>query len=82
MNTLTSRKSVLDCDGENEIIFDDAEFGFPKRQLDEIQRLHNNGVHYQDISEKVQRCPYEVVLALLHMVKKGRKIKSIWEVLK
>lgn len=82
MNTISNKKAILSCDGENEILFPDAEFGFPKDQLNQIQRLHNNGVHYQDISEIVQRCPYEVMLALLHMVKAGRKIKPIWEVIK
>lgn len=82
MNTLTDKKPFLEQEGSNVIILDDLEFGFPKWQLNKIQELHNNGVHYQNISIEVKRCPYEVMLALIHMVKTGRKIKPIWEVLK
>lgn len=67
---------------DNVIILSDLEFNFKRSQLNRIQELHNNCVHYQDISIEIKRCPYEVMLALIHMVKTGRKIKPIWEVLK
>ncbi len=54
------------------ILLDDLEFGMSKEQLREITDLHNEGMKYEDISERVQRHPVEVIVALLHQAKDNR----------
>ncbi|MGM8212608.1 hypothetical protein ACLIBH_07420 [Virgibacillus sp. W0430] len=44
----------------------DLEFRMHKEQLQVITDLHNNGIHYEDIAQKIKREPIEVIIALLH----------------
>lgn len=59
------------------IILDDLEFAFRKEQLDKIRELHNGGMHFAEISKKIHRNEYEVVAALLHLVKRGHAMRPL-----
>lgn len=61
------------------ILLDGLEFAMPKKQLKRITKLYNLGLTYREIAEKEQRDPYEVVLALLHQVKKGQEMRSFYD---
>lgn len=70
MNTLDQKKfDSLDPNEENIILLDSLEYGMSKKQLDRITKLHNSGMKFEEISKKVERDPYEVVLALLHQAR-------------
>lgn len=73
MNTRRDFVQMLDKrkQGEYEIALDGLEFCFPKKQLEEIKKLNHEGYSYKHISEKVKRNEYEVIIALLHICKKG-----------
>lgn len=58
-----------------EILLDDLEFVMPKKQLKEIKCLHNEGRTVKEIAKYEQRNTYEVILALLHLVKGGHAMK-------
>lgn len=60
---------------ENVILLDDLEFAMTKDQLETITEMHNSGITFPKISEEVKRNKYEVLLALLHQVKKGRLMR-------
>lgn len=61
--------------GNNVILLEDLEFAMPKDQLEDITKLHNDGINFQDIAKEVKRHPYEVIIALLHQVKQGRHMR-------
>lgn len=65
-----------------EIALDDLEFAFHRDELEEIKELHNSGCDYKEISKSVKRDPYEVIIALLHLVKKGHRLRSFWEAIR
>lgn len=67
----------IDSEKDNVILLGDLEFGMPVDQLEDITNMHNNGIRLEEISEKVGRNAYEVLIALLHQVKRGKKIKPL-----
>lgn len=69
--------AVLDPNEEYEIALDDLEFAFSKKELSYIQNTHNNNIWITDIAKNIKRNEYEVLIAILHMHKQGKKIKSI-----
>lgn len=75
MNTLQRNAPMIELTGDHVILLEDLEFSMPVKQLERITRLHNEGVDFQEISQRVKRNPYEVVLALLHQTKRGKGIK-------
>lgn len=78
MNTATvTYAPILEQTGDNVILLEDLEFGMPREQLEEITHLHNNGWDFQEIAKEVKRNPYEVIIALLHQVRQGRKMRPL-----
>lgn len=72
MNTLDqTRFDLLKPTGRknNVILLENLEFGMSRSQLNQITDLHNSGMRFEEISKKVERDPYEVVLALLHQAR-------------
>lgn len=59
------------------ILLEDLEFCMPKQQLEKITNLHNSGTDIEDIAMKVKRNPYEVLLAIIHQVKRGIKMRPL-----
>ncbi|GGB63731.1 hypothetical protein GCM10011409_46000 [Lentibacillus populi] len=79
MNTLTNDRAYVK-EGrhrDNVILLEELEFCMPKDQLRTITELHNNGMWIEDIAEEVKRNPYEVLLALIHQVKRGYKMRPL-----
>lgn len=80
MNTLTNTPLVEPSRSRNyEIALDGLEFAFPKYQLEEIKELHNEGKNFNQISKLVKRNRYEVVIAILHLTRKGHAMRSIYD---
>lgn len=63
----TNRIQFLPQTGENVIILDGLEFGFPRWQLDEIKELWENGNDISFIAKRQGRKPDEVFLAIFHL---------------
>lgn len=53
-------------------VLEDMEFYFPVRQLSEIAKQWNNGVHILDLAEEYRRPAEEIFLALFHLARKGK----------
>lgn len=70
-NYMLSRKE------DYEIALDDLEFAFSKKELDYIQNTHNKGVWLTKIAENIKRDDYEVLIAIMHMMREGRSIKPL-----
>ena len=68
---------VLDSDEKHEIALDGLEFAFTKSELKYIQKQHNQGIWFTNIAQKIRRDEYEVLIAIMHMLKQGRKIKPL-----
>ena len=62
---------------DNTILLEELEFSMPNAQLQNITDLHNDGMAYEDISKKVKRNKYEVLLALIHQGKRGKRLKPL-----
>ncbi|MGY0692952.1 hypothetical protein ACW2QC_09215 [Virgibacillus sp. FSP13] len=79
MNTLTNQDPYLSTENyrDNVILLEELEFAMPKEQLKRITELHNKGVRLEDIAEQVKRNYYEVLLAIIHQVKHGYKMRPI-----
>ncbi|MBT2215863.1 hypothetical protein KK120_08875 [Virgibacillus dakarensis] len=80
LNTLTyGNAPILPEIGSEKyvILLEDLEFCMPKDQLKHITDLHNDGMWIDDIAEEVKRNPYEVLLALIHQVKRGYKMRPM-----
>lgn len=79
MNTLVGYTPLLNTDRarENVILLEDLEFAMPKDQLENITEMHNDGMDFQEIAKEVRRNPYEVIIALLHQTKLGRKMRPM-----
>lgn len=60
-----------------EIALEDLEFLFTKDQLSEITELHNSGTWIIDIAKQIERNEYEVLIALIHLHRKGKLTKEI-----
>lgn len=76
MRTNTSNVAFLDTRkvGKVEIALDDLEFAFPVNQLQEIKSLNHQGYSYKQIAKMVKRDEYEVIIALLHICRKGDEV--------
>lgn len=61
------------------ILLEDLEFAMPRKQLKRITKMYNSGLTYWEIAEREQRNPYEILLALLHQVKKGQEMRSFYD---
>lgn len=64
-------------DEKYEIALEELEFAFSENELNYIQNTHNNGVWFTDIAKNIRRDDYEVLIAIMHMLRKGRKIKPL-----
>ena len=60
---------------DNVILLSELEFGMPRWQLNRITELHNRGMMYEDIAKKVKRNKYEVLIALIHQAKNGKRLR-------
>lgn len=60
-----------------EIILEDLEFMFKKSSLSEIEFMHNRGFSITEIAEHAKRNEYEILLAVLHLHRKGRLKKPL-----
>lgn len=80
MNTLKNPFAYIDNAYEDTVILlEDLEFAMSRKQLKEITKLNNEGMGIYEISKKVERHPYEVIIALLHQAKTGRiPLGPIW----
>jgi hypothetical protein len=76
MNTLNGNVPHV-SKGDNVILLSDLEFAMPKEQLQLITKLHNEGMRLEDIVNEVKRNPYEVLIALIHQVKQGKKLRPL-----
>jgi len=75
MNTLTTVSYITEAP-DNVILLSELEYGMPRWQLDKITELHNRGMRYEDIAKKVKRNKYEVLVALIHQAKNGRRLRT------
>lgn len=73
MNTAGRTVPILPV-GESVVLFSDGqvEFGFPKWQHCQIEKLWKQGEGTLSISKKINRNPYEVGLALYEMMLDGK----------
>ncbi|WP_062513977.1 hypothetical protein [Halobacillus sp. KGW1] len=71
MKTLR-KDTFLPKTGENVIILDNLEFGFPKGQLEEIREDWEAGIDIEQIKFKQQRPADEIFLALFHLARLGK----------
>lgn len=79
-NTAGSNIPILQMPrSEYEIALDGLEFVFHKNQLHQIKELHNAGLSYKQISQIEKRDPYEVIIALLHLARKGHRLRPFYE---
>jgi hypothetical protein len=63
-------------DGEEKVILlEDLEFGMSIKQLNEITKLWNEGMKWEELSKQVKRDEIEILLALLHQLKRGVKLR-------
>lgn len=56
---------------ETEIILEDIEFIWKKKDIELVKKLWEKGVTFKRITEKLDRDPDEVFLLLLHLARKG-----------
>jgi|SRR5690625_4587265 len=78
MNTLNGSPTLSrERQGDYVLALDGLEFAFPVRQLEEIKRLNNEGYGYKEISKKVRRNKYEVIIALLEINRQGHEVGHI-----
>ncbi|MFD2209407.1 hypothetical protein ACFSMW_06755 [Virgibacillus halophilus] len=66
----------------NVILLEDLDFSMDKKELNEITALHNAGWDYRKIAKKVKRNKFEIIIALLHQVKKGKPMRPFAALLK
>lgn len=59
------------------IVLDDLEFVFSKKQLKIIADKHNSGEWAGDIAKEIKRNEYEVLMAIVHLHKKGRVTREL-----
>ncbi|WP_163526645.1 hypothetical protein [Halobacillus ihumii] len=71
MNTI-AKNTYLPKTGNNVIILEELEFGYPEKQLKEIQDDWNDGVELEQIAWKQKRPADEIFLALFHLGRKGK----------
>jgi len=78
MNTLNGSPTLSrERQGDYVLALDGLEFAFPVRQLEEIKRLNQEGHGYKEISKKVRRNRYEVIIALLEICRQGNSVGHI-----
>ena len=80
MNTATAKRIPLlkpTRYRNYEILLEDLEFIFSKKQLRIIKNLYNDGKWITEISEKVKRNEYEVLLAIIHLHRKRELTRPI-----
>ncbi|RFA36210.1 hypothetical protein CAI16_05300 [Virgibacillus dokdonensis] len=58
--------------GDYEIIFDDLELAFRKKQLKDIALFYNHGKEPEEIAKTMQRHPLEIFLALVDLARKNK----------
>lgn len=77
MRTDTSRPPLIDDIGYKNYVFllDDLELAMNRQQLERIKELHNEGRTVKEISKYERRNIYEIIVALLHLVKGGHALK-------
>lgn len=63
----------------NDYVFllDDLEFAMTKDQLERVTQYWNEGYRIPSIAEMEQRNPIEILIALIHQAKKGRKVRPL-----
>lgn len=57
------------------VLLEDKEFYMSKDQLERVKFLHNEGRTAREISKYERRDIYEIIVALLHLVKSGHALK-------
>src|SRR5699024_9180305 len=72
MNTLTTVSYITEAP-DNVILLSELKSGMPKSQLNRSTELHRQGMRYEDIAKKVKRNKYEVLIALIHQAKSGKR---------
>jgi len=78
MDTRNAKKvPFLEESEDYVILLPNLEFAMSKSQLKTITELHNEGMWIEDIAEEVKRNPYEVLIALIHQVMRGAKVKPL-----
>ena len=77
MKTNTDRIPLIDENFYRDyvILLEDKEFAMSKEQLGRIKYLHNEGRTVKEISQYEQRDIFEIIVALLHLVKGGHALK-------
>lgn len=56
-------------------MFEELELAIPEKDLHKIKELHNSGDSLYEISREMRKNIYEVLFALIYLVKKNHKIK-------
>lgn len=58
-------------------LLDDLEFAMTKDQLERVTQYWNDGYWIPSIAEMEQRNPIEILMALIHQAKRGRKMRPL-----
>lgn len=58
-------------------LLEDMEFAMTKDQLKRVTKKWNEGYWIPIIAEMEKRNPVEILIALIHQAKKGRKIRPL-----
>lgn len=58
-------------------LLEDMEFAMPKDQLERVTKMWNEGYWIRFISEIEKRDPIEILIALIHQAKRGRKLRPL-----
>lgn len=55
-------------------LFEELELAMPEKHLYKIKEFHNSGMPLHEIASEVKKNVYEVLIALLYLVKKNHKL--------
>jgi len=58
-------------------LLEDMEFAMTPEQLDRVTQNWNNGYKVSELAEFERRDPIEILIALIHQAKRGRKLRPL-----
>lgn len=58
-------------------LLDDMEFAMTPEQLDRVTQNWNNGYKVSELAEFERRDPVEILIALIHQAKRGKRLRPL-----
>lgn len=75
--TDTRYPNYIKPDKDYVFLLEDMEFAMTKDQLERVTKNWNEGYWIPSIAEMEERNPIEILIALIHQAKKGRKVRPL-----